>query len=79
MKWVNMHDAKSQLSLLVAEAAEGKEVIIAKSGKPVTRLTAYQAPPPKRIAGYWKGKVRMAASFDNYLYPSDLSPSLKDQ
>jgi len=78
MKVTNMHDAKSQLSVLVSEVIEGKDVIIAKAGKPVARLTAYHAPPPHRIPGYWKGKVRMAANFDDYLDPSDLIPSLKD-
>jgi prevent-host-death family protein len=78
MKLTNMHDAKSRLSQLVAEVIEGEEVIIANAGKPVARLVAYQATPPKRTPGYWKGKVKIAPDFDEYLDPSDLIPSLKE-
>ncbi|MBI4984712.1 MAG: type II toxin-antitoxin system prevent-host-death family antitoxin, partial [Rhodocyclales bacterium] len=40
MRMFNMHDAKSNLSRLVDEAAAGKEIIIAKAGKPAARLVA---------------------------------------
>jgi prevent-host-death family protein len=40
MKTVNMHQAKTHLSRLVEEAAEGAEIIIAKAGKPRARLVA---------------------------------------
>lgn len=35
---VNLHAAKTHLSRLVDEAANGKEVVIAKAGKPMVRL-----------------------------------------
>ncbi|PWC12583.1 type II toxin-antitoxin system Phd/YefM family antitoxin [Brenneria corticis] len=35
---VNMHEAKSRLSLLADKAAEGETVIIAKAGKPYVQL-----------------------------------------
>lgn len=38
MKTVNIHAAKTHLSSLVEEAAEGEEIIIAKTGKPVARV-----------------------------------------
>ena len=38
---VNMHEAKSTLSSLVAKAREGDDVIIARAGKPVAKLVAY--------------------------------------
>lgn len=79
MKLANMHDAKSKLSQLVAEVIEGEEVIIANAGKPVARLVAYQAAPPKRTPGYWKGKVQISADFDDYMDPSELIPSLKEK
>jgi prevent-host-death family protein len=78
MKFTNMHDAKSKLSQLVAEVIDGEEVIIANAGKPVARLVAYQSTPPKRTPGYWKGKIKIAPDFDEYLDPSDLIPSLKE-
>jgi prevent-host-death family protein len=53
---VNMLEAKSQLSSLVAAAEQGEEVLIARNGVPVAKLVKYEAPnikPP----GAWKGKV----------------------
>jgi len=35
---VNMHDAKTRLSELVAAAEQGEEIIIARSGIPAVRL-----------------------------------------
>lgn len=37
-KRVNMHEAKSQLSRLVAEALGGEDVVIARAGQPLVRL-----------------------------------------
>lgn len=37
---VNLYEAKTQLSSLVDRAAKGEEIVIAKSGKPLARLTA---------------------------------------
>jgi prevent-host-death family protein len=48
----NIHDAKSNLSRLLEQAAAGEVVVIAKAGKPIARLVAYDAPEPgeaKRI------------------------------
>jgi prevent-host-death family protein len=36
---VNLYEAKTQLSSLVDRAAKGEEIIIAKAGKPLARLT----------------------------------------
>ena len=37
----NMHQAKSELSKLVAKAEAGEEVVIARRGKPAVRLMAF--------------------------------------
>ena len=42
MYQINIHQAKTQLSKLVEEAAQGKEIIIAKAGKPMARLLALE-------------------------------------
>ena len=44
MESVNMHEAKTRLSQLVARAAKGEAFIIAKAGKPVARVMAYDSP-----------------------------------
>lgn len=38
MATINMHDAKTQLSDLVARAEAGEEIVIARRNKPVVRL-----------------------------------------
>ncbi|MCC6130678.1 MAG: type II toxin-antitoxin system prevent-host-death family antitoxin [Acidobacteria bacterium] len=42
MRVVNVHEAKAKLSELLEEAVAGGEVVIARRGKPVVRLTARQ-------------------------------------
>jgi prevent-host-death family protein len=61
---VNMHEAKSQLSRLVARVQEGEEILIARSGKPVARLTRLENKKAPRRLGAAKGKVRIAKDFD---------------
>lgn len=38
MQTVNIHEAKTQLSRFVEQAAAGDEIVIARAGKPVARL-----------------------------------------
>jgi prevent-host-death family protein len=61
---VNIYEAKSKLSQLVAQAAAGEDVIIGRSGKPVARLT--QIEEKKRVIrfGLLKGKIKIAKDFD---------------
>lgn len=40
MKQVNVHQAKTQLSQLLADVEAGEVIVIARAGKPVARLTA---------------------------------------
>jgi prevent-host-death family protein len=67
---VNLYEAKSQLSALVEEAAAGTEIVIAKAGVPRARLVAAK-PSHTRKPGQWRGKIRVAADFDEPL-PEDL-------
>lgn len=69
---VNMHEAKTKLSELVAEVEAGEVVILARAGKAVARLVPLEKPAPRRL-GRWKGKVRMAKDFDAPLSPEDLA------
>jgi prevent-host-death family protein len=62
-KPVNLYDAKTQLSRLVDRAADGEEIIIAKSGKPRARLVPL-AKKVRRRPGIWKGKIWVAKDFD---------------
>ncbi|MFK7942601.1 MAG: type II toxin-antitoxin system Phd/YefM family antitoxin [Paracoccaceae bacterium] len=53
MSTVNIHDAKTNLSRLIAEVEKGGEVVIARAGKPIARLVPV-APKPKRTFGSMK-------------------------
>jgi prevent-host-death family protein len=64
MTAINIYEAKTQLSKLVERAAAGKDVIIARGGKPVARLTQLASPPRKLRFGLLKGKVKVAKDFD---------------
>jgi prevent-host-death family protein len=62
---VNMHEAKSRLSELVAAALRGEDVVLARAGKPVVRLvpTTPVGLTPEQIAAKRKaafGKYRQA-------------------
>ena len=62
---VNIHEAKTHFSKLLAQVSAGEEIIIAKAGKPVARLAPIQPKPTKkRVPGIDKGKIWMAEDFD---------------
>ena len=72
MQTINIHAAKTQLSRLVDEAAAGKEIIIARAGKPVAKLVPL-APPSaqRRVLGCLAGQLTVPADFDAPL-PGDM-------
>ena len=53
---VNIHEAKTHLSRLVDQAAKGREVVIAKAGKPMVRLVPIQPPGALRALGFMAGQ-----------------------
>jgi antitoxin (DNA-binding transcriptional repressor) of toxin-antitoxin stability system len=53
----SVHEAKTNLSRLLQEACEGKEVIIARGKKPMARLVAMSAASRKRVPGRLKGQI----------------------
>lgn len=64
MKTVNVHEAKTQLSRLLAAVENGEEVTIARAGRPIARLVA-AGPPPPRVLGSERGKIWIAPDFDD--------------
>lgn len=69
----NIHEAKTQFSKLIEAVERGEEVIIARDGRPVARLTAVAAAKPKRIPGLMKGEFEIPDDFDAPLPPSVLN------
>jgi prevent-host-death family protein len=69
---VNIHEAKTQFSKLVDEAASGHEVIIAKAGKPVARLSPLAKTRTKKL-GLLRGKLRVPDDFNQPLSARELA------
>ena len=64
MKTVNMHEAKTQLSRIVARVAQGESFIIGKAGKPMAVLSPFVPKAKPRVPGSMKGRIWIAEDFD---------------
>jgi prevent-host-death family protein len=64
MKFVNIRDAKTNLSKYLAQVTTSHDVIvICKNGKPIAQLVGYK-PLNKRLPGSLKGKIKISPDFD---------------
>ena len=74
----NVYEAKTHLSQLLDRAAAGEEIVIARAGRPVARLVALAgvASHPRK-PGAWRGKVRIAADFDEL--PADIEAAFRGE
>lgn len=66
----NIHEAKTNLSSLIAKAEAGEDVVIARAGKPVVKLVRVQSAGKKRLdrrPGFMKGRNRSGPDFDKPL------------
>ena len=66
MKIVDIHEAKTQLSKLVDQAAKGEPFIIAKAGKPLVKVTALSTPVGEEGCrlGFMAGQISVPDDFD---------------
>lgn len=66
MQTINIHQAKTQLSQLIAKAVKGESFIIAKAGKPQVLVTRIDAPLAKKIRrlGFMGGEITTLKDFD---------------
>ncbi len=71
---VNVHQAKTELSRLLARVEQGETIIISRAGKPVAKLVpiAPEDTQPRR-PGLWEGKVWIADDFNRL--PTDIENS----
>ncbi|HXQ15064.1 MAG TPA: type II toxin-antitoxin system prevent-host-death family antitoxin [Caulobacteraceae bacterium] len=70
---VKMHQAKSQLSKLIAAAIAGEEVVIARGSEPLVRLTPVKPAASKRKFGAYKGEFSIPDSFFEPLSEEELA------
>ena len=73
-----MHDAKTNLSRLVAavESGETDEVEIARAGEVVARIVPPRPRPPRR-GGQWAGRVHIRGDFDEL--PEEIAAALRGE
>ena len=83
-KIVNVHEAKTHLSRLLERVANGEEIIIAKAGKPVAKLSPFVGAKEPRKPGALKGQIWLADDWDSdevnreieeLFYGSEIEPS----
>jgi prevent-host-death family protein len=63
MATITIHQAKTQLSRLIARAEAGEEIVIARGKEPVVKLTPLAARKGKRVPGLLKGKYNLPDEF----------------
>lgn len=69
---VNVHEAKTHLSRLLAQVEAGEDVVIARRGEPVARLVACK-PAGKRQPDVLKGRIVIPDSFFDPLPEEELA------
>ena len=67
MRQVNIHEAKTHFSELIAAVERGETIVIARRGKPVAALGPREepaaAPKKKRVFGQWKDRIWVDPAF----------------
>jgi len=61
---VNIYEAKTNFSRLVEQAAAGEEIVIAKAGKPLARLSPLRDGKGPRKPGCLAGRFYVSDDFD---------------
>ncbi len=64
MNTINIHQAKTHLSRLIAQAIKGESFIIAKAGKPLVKITRVDSPKSIRRLGFMIGEGNIPDDFD---------------
>ncbi len=66
MKIVDIHEAKTHLSSLIEKVCAGEPFIIAKAGRPVAKVVAFNASDQlgKKRLGFMEGQIQIPDDFD---------------
>ncbi len=73
---INVHEAKTHFSKLLARVQTGEEITIAKAGRPIAKLIPISAERKPRKPGTAKSKIWIAPDFDAPL-PEDIIKSFE--
>jgi len=72
MTWFPVHEAKTRLSRLIADARDGRDVVICRGSVPLVRLVPVVARGRRRF-GALKGKIAYDARFEESLPEDELA------
>lgn len=67
MQIVNIHQAKTQFSYYINQALKGEDIVIAKNGVPLIKLTPYEEKSMPRKGGQLEGILIVEENFDHPL------------
>jgi prevent-host-death family protein len=70
---INIHEAKTHLSRIVDQVAAGKEVISAKAGNPMARLTPLASEKRPKNLGLLEGRMKVPEDFNEPLDEATLA------
>ena len=73
MTTFTVHEAKTNLSKLIAKVLAGEEVIIARGKEPAVKMVPVEPVKPKRKPGRLKGKISVPDSFFDPLPDDELA------
>ena len=73
MASVSVHEAKTNLSRLIAKVEAGEEVVITRNNRPVARLVREGPAKKKPLVGALKGQIAFDDSFFDPLPEEELA------
>lgn len=66
MTSVNIYDAKTQLSKLIARVEAGEQIVISRNGRPAARLVPIDIASSPRRPGALAGQISVPPDFDDF-------------
>jgi len=79
---VNMHEAKTQLSKLVARVEGGEQIMITRAGKPAAKLVPVKTQKPKKLGprklGGWEGKMEMPSEAEWAQFKAEIADAVEE-
>jgi prevent-host-death family protein len=72
-KTVNVHEAKTHLSKLLARVETGEEIVIARAGRPIAKIVRLPERPRRRKGGFLKDVVTFVSDDFNDTDPEIVS------
>jgi prevent-host-death family protein len=64
VKPVSIHEAKTNLSRLIAQVEQGEEVVVRRRQTPVAKLVPYSPAAKPRTPGALRGRIKIHEGFD---------------